>query len=162
VEIGFIDFQGWWEGRKTAPSFSGLSINRHFHGPLPLQPTPQADLFISSNIWFLACCMRRAASASLMDAATRISAAMESPGLRNRCGRSSESGFSSGRKKSLDLDQTQLLCSKHADRPSSACPLQSLQAHLALESTPAFRLILRWIRVLLASCAISAYYQFCL
>src|ERR1035437_465690 len=30
VGIGFIDFQGLWEGRKTAPSFSGLSINRHF------------------------------------------------------------------------------------------------------------------------------------
>jgi hypothetical protein len=33
VGIGFIDFQGLWEGRKTALSFSGLSINRHFHGP---------------------------------------------------------------------------------------------------------------------------------
>src|SRR5664280_127334 len=32
VGIGFIDFQGLWEGRKTALSFSGLSINRHFHG----------------------------------------------------------------------------------------------------------------------------------
>jgi hypothetical protein len=32
VGIGFIDFQGLWKGRKTAPSFSGLSINRHFHG----------------------------------------------------------------------------------------------------------------------------------
>src|ERR1039458_9596247 len=29
VGIGFIDFQGLWEGRKTALSFSGLSINRH-------------------------------------------------------------------------------------------------------------------------------------
>jgi hypothetical protein len=38
VEIGFIDFQGLWKGRKTALSFSGLSINRHFHGPLPLLP----------------------------------------------------------------------------------------------------------------------------
>src|SRR5208282_2471194 len=36
VGIGFIDFQGLWEGRKTVSSFSGLSINRHFHGPLPL------------------------------------------------------------------------------------------------------------------------------
>jgi hypothetical protein len=36
VGIGFIDFQGLWKGRKTAPSFSALSINRHFHGPLPL------------------------------------------------------------------------------------------------------------------------------
>ena len=28
------DFQGLWEGRKTAPSFSGLSINRHSLRPL--------------------------------------------------------------------------------------------------------------------------------
>jgi hypothetical protein len=28
------DFQGLWEGRKTALSFSGLSTNRHFLGPL--------------------------------------------------------------------------------------------------------------------------------
>src|ERR1039457_607952 len=34
VGIGFIDFQGLWEGRKTAPSFSGLPTNRHFHGLL--------------------------------------------------------------------------------------------------------------------------------
>jgi hypothetical protein len=34
VGIGFIDFQGLWEGGKTAPSFSGLSTNRHFHGLL--------------------------------------------------------------------------------------------------------------------------------
>jgi hypothetical protein len=32
AEIGFFDFQGLWEERKTAPPFSGLSINRHFHG----------------------------------------------------------------------------------------------------------------------------------
>src|SRR5580692_8463791 len=32
VGIGFIDFQGLGEGRKTVPSFSGLSTNRHFHG----------------------------------------------------------------------------------------------------------------------------------
>jgi hypothetical protein len=38
VEIGFIDFQGLWEGRKTVPSYSGLSINRHFHGPLAMPP----------------------------------------------------------------------------------------------------------------------------
>jgi hypothetical protein len=25
----FFDFQGLWEGRKTASSFSGLSISRH-------------------------------------------------------------------------------------------------------------------------------------
>ena len=162
VGIGFIDFQGLWEGRKTRTIVFRAFHKPPFPRPLPLRHASYADFLICSNIAFLACCLRRAASVSLMDAATRISAAMESPGLRNRCGRSSESGFSSGRKKSLDLDQTQLLCSKHADRPSSACPLQSLQAHLALESTPAFRLILRWIRVLLASCAISAYYQFCL
>jgi hypothetical protein len=27
------DFQGLWEGRKTASSFSGLSIDRHFLSP---------------------------------------------------------------------------------------------------------------------------------
>jgi hypothetical protein len=32
VEIGFIDFQGLWEGRKTALPFSELSTNWHFHG----------------------------------------------------------------------------------------------------------------------------------
>jgi hypothetical protein len=46
VGIGFIDFQGLWEGWKTASSFSGLSINRHFHGPLPLLPEVHADLVI--------------------------------------------------------------------------------------------------------------------
>src|ERR1019366_1359208 len=55
-----------------------------------------------------------------------------------------------GGKKCLDLYQTQLLCSKHADHPSSACPLQLLQAHLALESTSPLRLILRWTRVAVA------------
>jgi hypothetical protein len=39
VGIGFTDFQGLWERRKTVPSFSGLSINRHFHGLLLLPPT---------------------------------------------------------------------------------------------------------------------------
>jgi hypothetical protein len=34
VGIGFIDFQGLWKGRKTALSFSGLSIDRHFLRPL--------------------------------------------------------------------------------------------------------------------------------
>src|ERR1019366_4348769 len=34
VGIGFIDFQGLWEGRKTALSFSGFPTNRHFHGLL--------------------------------------------------------------------------------------------------------------------------------
>jgi hypothetical protein len=38
VGIGFIDFQGLWEGRKTALSFSGLSINRHFHGLILSSP----------------------------------------------------------------------------------------------------------------------------
>ena len=32
VGIGFIDFQGLWEGRETALSFSSLPMNRHFHG----------------------------------------------------------------------------------------------------------------------------------
>ena len=40
VKIGFIDFQGLWEGRKTVVSFSGLSINRHFHGLLPWRVMP--------------------------------------------------------------------------------------------------------------------------
>jgi len=71
VGIGFIDFQGLWEGRKTVLSFSGLSINRHFHGPLPLLSGVQADLLICSNMVYLACCICRAASVSLMVAATR-------------------------------------------------------------------------------------------
>ena len=96
VGIGIIDFQGLWEGRKTAPSFSGLSINRHFHGPLPLRRRVHAHFLICSNIVLLACCMRRAASVSLMVAATRLSALMLSPGRRNCCGRSSESSFSNG------------------------------------------------------------------
>jgi hypothetical protein len=37
VGIGLIDFQGLWEGRETALSFSSLSMNRHFHG-LTLSP----------------------------------------------------------------------------------------------------------------------------
>src|ERR1039457_3753942 len=60
-----------------------------------------------------------------------------------------------GSKKCLDLNQTQLLCSKHADHPSSACPLRLLQAHLALESTPPLRLILRWTRVAVRFCGDS-------
>ena len=40
-----------------------------------------------------------------------------------------------GREKCLDLNQAQLLCSKHADHPSSACPLRLLQAHLALDKS---------------------------
>src|ERR1035438_28652 len=45
VGIGFIDFQGLWEGRKTALLFSGLSINRHFHGLILSPPTvkPQSS-----------------------------------------------------------------------------------------------------------------------
>ena len=96
VGIGFIDFQGLWEGWKTALSFSGLSINRHFHGPIPLLPEVHADLIICSNMLFLACCIRRAASVSLMVAATRLSALMLSPGRRNCCGCLSESSFSKG------------------------------------------------------------------
>jgi len=96
VEIGFIDFQGLWKGRKTAVSFSGLSLNRHFHGPVALLPVVHADLLICSNMLCFASCMRRAASVSLMVAATRLRALMLSPGRRNCCGRSSESSFSSG------------------------------------------------------------------
>src|ERR1039458_2666214 len=62
-----------------------------------------------------------------------------------------------GGKKCLDLNQTQLLGSKHADHPSSACPFQPLQAHLALESTPPLRLILRWTRVCVDPARISCY-----
>jgi len=58
------DFQGWGEGRKTGSSFSGLSTNRHFHGPFALRLVCHADLFICSNIVFLASCIRRAASVS--------------------------------------------------------------------------------------------------
>ena len=93
VEIGFIDFQGLWKGRKTAVSFSGLSLNRHFHGPVALLPVVHADLLICSNMLCFASCMRRAASVSLMVAATRLRALMLSPGRRNCCGRSSESSL---------------------------------------------------------------------
>ena len=34
VKIGFIDFQGLWEGRETAYRFPGFPSNRHFHGLL--------------------------------------------------------------------------------------------------------------------------------
>ena len=71
------------------------------------------------------------------------------PGVNLRATATGKPHTLRGRKKCLDLNQTQLLCSKHADHPSSACPLQRLQAHLALESTPPFRLILRWTRVAL-------------
>src|ERR1019366_875601 len=63
-----------------------------------------------------------------------------------------------GGKKCLDLNQTQLLGSKHADHPSSACPFQPLQAHLALESTPPLRLILRWTRVNIPKNQSTCYY----
>src|SRR5665213_951363 len=101
VGIGRIDSQGLWEGWKTAPSFSGLSINRHFHGLLPLWRVVHADLLICSNMVLLACCIRRAASVSLIDAATRLSAATLSPGRRNCCGRLSESKVSNGVRHSL-------------------------------------------------------------
>src|ERR1035438_1911590 len=84
VGIGFIDFQGWWEGRKTALPFSGLSSNRHFHGPLPMPHARHADFLISSNITFFARCIRRAASVSLIAAATRLSALILSPGRKYR------------------------------------------------------------------------------
>src|SRR5271156_5072854 len=44
-----------------------------------------------------------------------------------------------------NLLQTQLLCFVHADVQSPAC--LPLQAHLVLESTPPFRLILYWTRL---------------
>jgi len=46
------------------------------------------------------------------------------------------------REKCFDLNQAQLLFTKQADHPSSACPIRLLPAQLALESDPAFRLIL--------------------
>jgi hypothetical protein len=49
VGIGFIDFQGLWEGRKTALSFSALSINRHFHGLIHSSPTFQAAIFVNAS-----------------------------------------------------------------------------------------------------------------
>jgi hypothetical protein len=49
VGIGFIDFQGLWKGWKTALSFSGLSINRHFHGLILSPPTFQAAIFIVAS-----------------------------------------------------------------------------------------------------------------
>ena len=50
MEIGLIDFQGLWEGRKTVPSFSGLSINRHFHGLASITSISQAAIFIVAFI----------------------------------------------------------------------------------------------------------------
>ena len=50
VGIGFIDFQGLWEGRKTVPSFSALSINRHFHGLASITANSQAAIFIVASI----------------------------------------------------------------------------------------------------------------
>ena len=88
------------------PRFVGRAENsiivfRAFHKPSFPRSTStaagvHADFLISSNIVYLACCMRRAASVSLMVAATRLSAARLSPGRRNCCGRSSESSFSNG------------------------------------------------------------------
>jgi hypothetical protein len=31
VEIGLVDFHGWWEEWETALSISTRSIDRHFH-----------------------------------------------------------------------------------------------------------------------------------
>jgi hypothetical protein len=31
VEIGLVDFHGWWEEWETALSISARSIDRHFH-----------------------------------------------------------------------------------------------------------------------------------
>jgi hypothetical protein len=70
------------------------------------------------------------------------------PAVNLRAARIRQTAHCPRQKKCLDLNQTQLLCSKHADHPSSACPLKLLQAHLALESNPTLRLILRWTRVL--------------
>ena len=51
------DFQGLWEGRKTALSFSGLSINRHFHG-LPRSPrNSQAATFTVASIQSFSNCI---------------------------------------------------------------------------------------------------------
>jgi hypothetical protein len=105
-----MSLKGLFEAGSTDGSFSGffhmllvvaVAVDRHFPGPLPLLPEVHADFPICSNMVYLACCMRRAASVSLIDAATRFSAAMLSPGRRNCCGRSSESSFSSGVRHSL-------------------------------------------------------------
>ena len=40
MKISFIDFQGLWEGRETALSFSALSTDRHFHGLAALRVMP--------------------------------------------------------------------------------------------------------------------------
>jgi hypothetical protein len=57
VGIGFIDFQGLWEGRKTALLFSALSINRHFHG-LPRSPrNSQAATFTVASIQSFSNCI---------------------------------------------------------------------------------------------------------
>src|SRR5580692_5120741 len=69
--IGFIDFQGLWEGRKTALSFSVLSINRHFLGPVA-KLRSYAVSRNCSNSMLLAFCMRRAASVSLRTPAMRF------------------------------------------------------------------------------------------
>jgi hypothetical protein len=47
VKIGFIDFQGLWEGRETVVSFSALSIDRHFHG----RPGARYAASISGGRW---------------------------------------------------------------------------------------------------------------
>jgi hypothetical protein len=79
MEIGLIHFQGLWEGRKTGLSFSELSINRHFHHPLPPLLVVHAHLFICTHMASLACCIRRAACSS----ATRQAAAFRGGGAED-------------------------------------------------------------------------------
>jgi len=64
---------------------NSLIVFRAFHKPSFPRSTStavrvQADLLICSNMVYLACCICRAASVSLMVAATRLSAFMLSPG----------------------------------------------------------------------------------
>ena len=80
---------------------NSIIVFRAFHKPSFPRSTStaagvHADFLICSNMVFLACCIRRAASVSLMVAATRLRALMVSPGRRNCCGRWSESSFSKG------------------------------------------------------------------
>ena len=81
MEIGCFDFQGLWKGRKTALSFSGLSIDRHFLRPLSFYAVSRNR----SNSLFLASCVRRAASVSLSAAAMRFRALMLSPRAQVLC-----------------------------------------------------------------------------
>ena len=90
------DFQGLWEGRETC-----FIVFRAFHRP----PFPRPFLIdlrsyavsrIFSNSLLLACCIRRAASVSLMAAATRFKALMLSPWRRYCAGLSNSNRVSSG------------------------------------------------------------------